>query len=167
MRRVFLLAVSLTLASWLAGTAVASAPGVQHSLVTHTWQGTTFVGGLDSCPILGATSSSLYALRDVELTDHINSTFTAVEEPLFQIDSVGSVHGVINTSEGTYTVAGGGLKEHRLGELAPWYFSGTGHVVISGPGGTVVGDATFQDLSEFPPTEFDVLFTSITACHLT
>jgi len=48
----------------------------------------------------------------------------------------------------------------------PLYFSGAGDVTITGPGGTVHGQATFQDLSAFPPPEFDLLFTSITSCHL-
>jgi hypothetical protein len=39
-------------------------------------------------------------------------------------------------------------------------------VTISGPGGTAVGRATFQDLLDFPPPEFDLLFTSVTSCQL-
>jgi hypothetical protein len=50
--------------------------------------------------------------------------------------------------------------------LAPWYFSGPGHATITGPGGPVVGEATFLDLIEFPPSELDLVFSSITACRL-
>lgn len=158
----------LVLASAFVGGAAASPPGTQHAVYSNNWQGITFVSGLDSCPLFGATPYPYYVFRDVDLTDHINSTYTPIppEDFLYQFDSVGSVDGVINAPDGTYHVAGGGFKEHRIDAIAPLYFSGTGHAVISGPGGTVVGQATFQDLLGFPPQEFDLLFTSITACHL-
>ena len=160
------LLVVLALTGVCAGGAAASAPGTQHAVYSHDWQGITFVTGLESCPLFGPGASPFYVLSDVDLTDHINSTYSPIEDgPLYQIDSVGSVHGVIY-ADGTYRVAGGGLREDRTGDLAPLYFSGTGHVTISGPGGTVVGTATFQDLLDFPPQEFDLFFTSITSCRL-
>jgi hypothetical protein len=100
------------------------------------------------------------------LTDHISSSYTPYRGLLYQIDSVGTVHGVINAPDGTYTVTGRGFTEHRIGDLAPLYFSGTGHATISGRGGTVAGEAKFQDLLDFPPQEFDLVFTSVTSCHL-
>lgn len=155
----------VVLAGAFVGRAAASQPGTQHAAYSHDWQGITFVTGLDSCPIFGA-SSSFEAFPTVNLADHIVSTYTPYQDPLFQIDSVGSVHGVIDAPDGAYTVAGGGIKEHRIDALAPLYFSGSGHVTITGPGGTVGGQAIFQDLTEFPPPEFDLLFTSVTSCHL-
>lgn len=147
--------------------ATARTPGTQHPVYSDNWQGVTFVAGLDACPLLGATPDPNYVFNDVDLTDHVNSTYTpTANEPLYQIDSVGTVHGVINAPDGTYRVDGGGFKEDRVGDLAPLYFSGAGHVTISGPGGTVVGRAVFQDLLGFPPPEFDLSFTSITSCHL-
>jgi len=158
---------ALVLASAFVGGATASAPGTEHAVYSHNWQGITFVSGLDTCPLFGANPDPYYVFHDVDLTDHINSTYTLIPPgPLNQIDSVGSVDGVINAPDGAYTVAGGGFKEHRIDQLAPLFFSGTGHATISGPGGTVVGQAVFQDLLDFPPLEFDLLFTSITACHL-
>jgi len=156
----------LVLAGTYAGGATASTAGTQHAVYSDQWQSTTFVTGLESCPLFGPTPNPWYVFGDVDLTDHIDSTYTPLTEPLFQIDSVGSVHGVIDAPDGTYRVSGAGLKEDRTGDLAPLYFSGTGHVTISGPGGTVLGTATFQDLAGFPPPEFDLLFTSITGCHL-
>ena len=149
-----------------AGTGTASASRTQHSVISHTWQGTTFVVGLGACPLFGATSNPWYVFGSVNLTDQINDSYTPYIEPLEQFDSVGAVHGVINAPDGTYTVAGGGFKEDRIGDVAPWYFSGSGQATITGPGGTVVGQATFKDLTEFPPLEFDLVFTSITTCRL-
>jgi hypothetical protein len=164
MGRLLPLLLTLAAAGAFVGGATASAPGTEHYLVSDNWQNITFVGGLDTCPLFGATSYQSYVLRDVDLTDHINSTWTPDVEPVYQIDSVGTLQGVINAPDGAYTVAGA-FKEDRLGTF-PWYFSGTGNATISGPGGTVVGQALFQDLTSYPPPEFDLVFTSITACHM-
>jgi hypothetical protein len=167
-RRLSVLLATFGLASVFVGGAIASAPGALHSVYSDNWQGITFVSGLDSCPLFGAGADPFYVFEDVNLTDHIDSTYTPIppDDFLYQIDSVGSVHGVINAPDGRYTVAGGGIKEHRVDTLAPLFFSGTGQMTISGPGGTVVGKATFQDLLGFPPQEFDLLFSSVTSCHL-
>lgn len=166
-RGLLLLLVALVSAAGFVGVATARAPEAQHAVYSDNWQGITYVAGLGTCPLLGTAPSPYYVFGDVDLTDHINSTYTPIaNQPLYQIDSVGTVHGLINASDGTYKVAGGGFRENRTGDLALLYFSGTGHVTISGPGGTVVGEATFQDLLGFPPAEFDLLFTSITSCHL-
>ena len=167
-RRLLVLLATFGLGGLFVGGAIASAPGTQHAVYSHDWQGITFVSGLGSCPLFGADADPYYVFEDVNLTDHINSTYTPIppDDFLYHIDSIGSVHGIIRAPDGTYTVAGGGIKEHRIDALAPLYFSGTGHVTISGPGGTAVGLATFQDLLEFPPQEFDFLFTSVASCHL-
>jgi hypothetical protein len=174
MRRLLLLLLTLVLASAVVGGAAASAPGTQHAVFSNNWQGITFVGGLDTCPVFGdgieqliAPPYSYYVFRDVDLTDQINEAITPVTpEPLAHFKAVATLHGVINTLDGAYTVTGGAFKEDRVGSNAPWYFTGTGRATISGPGGTVVGKARFTDLTSFPPQEFDLLFTSITACHL-
>ena len=172
MRRLMMLAIAgsagLVLASSLVGGATASPRGAQHTVYSNNWQGITFVNGIDACPVFGAAGGPNYVFQSVDLTDHINGTSTPIPPDNFlnQFDSVGSVHGVINASDGTYRVAGGGFKENRTGPIAPSYFSGTGHLTISGPGGTVSGQAVFQDLLGFPPPEFDLLFTSVTSCHL-
>jgi hypothetical protein len=164
MRRLVVLVVTLVVAGALAEGAAAFRG--THFVVSNNWQGITFVSGLDSCPLFGATPYAWYAFGNVNLTDQINVLTTPYGEPLEQFDSVGAVHGVINAPDGTYTVAGGGFKEHRLGDFAPWYFSGTGQVTITGPAGTVVGQATFQDQTDDPPLEFDLFFTGITTCRL-
>ena len=147
------------------GPAGASA-SAEHAAFSHTWQGITFVGGLERCPLLGTSSQSWNVFRDVDLTDHITSTYTPYRQPLYQIDSIGSVHGAIHAPDGTYTVAGAGLLEHRTGDLAPRYFSGSGDATVFGPAGSVSGKVIFKDLLDFPPQEFDLIFTSVTSCHL-
>jgi hypothetical protein len=167
-RRLLLVLATFGLAGAFVGGAYASTgtPGQGHFEYSDNWQGITFVTGLDSCPIFGGNPVPFYAFQSVDLTDHIDSTWTPIDGgPLYTIKSVGSAHGVIDASDGTYHVAGGGFKENRTGTF-PLFFSGTGHATITGPGGTVTGTATFQDLLDFPPPEFDLFFTGINSCHL-
>lgn len=164
-RRFLVLLGTLVLVCGFVSGAAANPPDAQHAAYTDRWQGITFVSGLGTCPLFGATSTPWYVLRDVDLTDQVNSTYTAYREPLYQIDSVGSVRGVIHARNGTYTV-GGLFSEHRIDQLAPRYFSGRGHATISGPAGAVAGEARFQDLLDFPPQELDLRFTRITSCRL-
>lgn len=166
MRRLLLFVVILVLGAALVGEATGSTGSTQHAVYSHNWRGITFVTGLDSCPLFGSTPYPFYVFDNADLTDHINSKYTVVADPVFQIDSVGTLNGVISTPRGTFTVTGGGFKEHRLDQLDPLYFSGSGTATISGPGGTVTGQATFQDLTDFPPPEFDLFFTNITSCRL-
>jgi hypothetical protein len=168
MRKLLLLLVTATLASAFATHAKASPPRAEHSVYSDTWQGITFVTGLGSCPVFGASSDPYYVFSDVDLTDHINSTYTPIppDDFLYQFDSVGSINGVVNGPDGAYHVAGGGIKEYRVAPLDPLYFSGQGDITISGPNGSVAGQATFQDLLDFPPPEFDLFFSRITSCHL-
>jgi hypothetical protein len=165
-RRLLPFLVILMLGGVLVGEAAGATGSTQHAVYSHNWRGITFLTGLESCPLFGSTPNPFYVFDDADLTDHINSKYTAVADPLFQIDSVGALNGVINTSQGTFTVAGGAFKEHRIDLLDPLYFSGSGTATISGPSGTVTGRAVFQDLTDFPPAEFDLFFTSITSCHL-
>jgi hypothetical protein len=164
--RLLLFVVILVLGGALVGEAAGSAGSSQHAVYSHNWQGITFLTGLDTCPLFGSTPYPFYEFDTTNLTDHINSKYTPVTEPVFQIDSVGTLNGLINTPSGNFTVAGGAFKEHRVDQLDPLYFSGSGIATISGPTGTVTGRAVFQDLTDFPPAEFDLLFTSITSCHL-
>lgn len=154
--------VALVLAIGPAGASASA----EHAAFSHTWQGITFVGGLKRCPLFRTTSQSWNVFRDVDLTDHISSTYTPDREPLYQINSIGSIHGAIHAPDGTYTVAASGLRENRVGDLAPRYFSGSGDATISGSGGSVSGKAIFKDLLDFPPQEFDLIFTNVTSCHL-
>jgi len=166
MRRLGFVVVMLVLCGALAGEAAGSARATQHAVYSHTWRGVTFVTGLSGCPVFDPNPNTFYAFDDVALLDHINSKYAPIADPLFQIDSVGTLNGVINTPSGTFTVTGGAFKEHRIDVLDPLYFSGSGSATISGPGGTVIGQAVFQDLADFPPPEFDLFFTTITSCHL-
>ena len=164
--RLLLLAAILVLGGALVGEATGSARGSQHAVYSHNWQGISFVSGLDRCPLFGRIADAFYEFDSVDLTDHINSRYTPATEPLFQIDSVGSLNGVINTPRGAFTVAGGAFREHRVDQLDPLYFSGAGAATNSAPTGSVTRQAHFQDLTDIPPAEFDLFFTKITSCHL-
>lgn len=166
MSRLLLLAAILVLGCVLVGQAAGSPRNSQHAVYSHNWQGVTFLTGLEGCPLFGSARYPAYEFETADLTDHINSRYTPATEPLFQIDSLATVSGVINTPRGAFTVAGGAFQEHRVDQLDPLYFSGIGAATISGPTGTVTGNAIFQDLADFPPGEFDFFFTDITSCHL-
>lgn len=174
MRRfLLLLMTAAAVLAAVAGSATASPPGTQHLLITHHWGpayippfGDTYIGGLRSCNLFGSVDP--WALfHDVDLTDHINSTISDASNGngLMLFDSVATLHGVINTPDGSYTVAGQ-FNEYRVDWLAPWYFDGSGRATISGPHGVVSGEAEFLDLTEWPPLEFAVHFTDLTVCNL-
>ena len=173
-RGLLILLATFGLAAALVGVAHASTgtPGNGHAEFHDNWTGITFVGGLASCPIFPTDAevdlqgSAFYVFRSVNLIDNINDDWVARGDSLYTITGVASVHGVINASNGTYTVSGGGFHENRVDGF-PYYFSGSGHATIRGPGGTVTGTAVFQDLLQFPPQEFDVDFASVRTCHLT
>ena len=166
MRRfLLLLATVAAVVAGVAASATAVPPGRSHVVLSHNWRGLTFVSGLGACPIFGPTSDPFLAFRDVNLTDHLNVTFTDFEGgPLLVYNSVATLEGVINTAAGSYRVAGHFVEQdHVRGD--PDIFVGTsGHATISGPGGVVTGAATFNDLGG--PPEFDLLFSSVTICRL-
>lgn len=177
MRRLLVLLPTLVVALIVVvGASAGTAHHQGHETFSDNWQGITFVGGLSSCPIFPADSEFILNGSDffnvffsgTNLTDHINDRVVpdAANDGLFIFSGVASVHGTITASNGVYTVSGGGFHENRLDGF-PYYFAGSGHATITGPGGTVTGTATFQDLLDFPPQEFDLDFTSISSCHLT
>jgi hypothetical protein len=63
-------------------------------------------------------------------------------------------------------VTSGTLKENRIGDIAFSFFTGSGLVTISGPGGTVTGRAVFTDLSLEDSQTESFLFTNIISCQL-
>jgi len=165
MRRFLLLfAAAAAVVGAASGSATAVRAGTTHDVVSHNWRGITFVGGLGGCALFGPASDP-EAFRDVDLTDHLNVTFSDFQGgPLLVYNSVATLNGVIDTPAGSYRVAGHFVEQNNVRD-DPDIFIGTGgHATISGPGGVVTGAATFRDLGG--PPEFDVLFSSITTCHL-
>ena len=84
--------------------------------------------------------------------------------PLDVFNSVATLHGVINTADGPYRVNGTFTEDHNIRDPGNPFIGTSGYAKIRGPKGVVFGSAKFQD-PEGPP-EFDLNFTSITACHL-
>lgn len=155
------------------GSMGASASTTQHHTFSNNFQSDTFVvgAGFLTCPLFGTplpTDVPSYQFTDVNLTDQIKSRWIPYSSDglLWRIKSVGTVAGVINAPDGTYTVSSGHLKEDRIGDLSIWYFQGTGPVTITGPAGTVSGIATFTDISQDFPPDFEFEFTKITSCQL-
>lgn len=151
----------------------ASASTTQHHTFSNNWQYDTFVAGSGfvTCPLFGTplpTNIPSYQFSDVNLTDHIKSRWIPYSSDgfLWRIKSVATVAGAIYAPDGTYTVTSGHLKEDRIGDLGIWYFQGSGPVTITGPAGTVSGRATFTDISQDFPPDFEFVFTSITSCQL-
>jgi hypothetical protein len=155
------------------GSAGASASTTQHHTFSDDWQGFTAVAGdqIGTCPLFGTplpTGIPAYDFTDVNLTDHIKSTWIPYSSDgfLWRIKSIGRVEGSIFAPDGIYTVTSGPLREDRIGDLGIWYFQGSGRVTITGPAGTLSGTAQFTDITtDFPP-DMEFVFTSITSCEL-
>jgi len=158
----------------VAGSAGASAATVLHFTYSHNWQGDTFVAFDTSrttiCPVFPGepdpTFYPSYSFSDVNLTDQVTSTYIAYRPPLWRMESIGTVSGVIYAADGSYTVTSGTLKENRVGDIAFSFFKGSGLVTISGPGGTLTGRATFTDLSQEDSQSEGFLFTNVISCQL-
>ena len=159
MRGFIALLTAAAAAVTLAGGSKASPGDTTHLVTSNNWQGITFVVGLESCDLLGGV-----VFRDVDLTDHVNITYSY--DGNYLVNGTATFNGVINTPAGTYRVTGQSVEENgRWSILGP--FIGTdGHATISGPNGVVSGAARFQDLTSWGPPEFDIVFTSVTACNL-
>jgi hypothetical protein len=160
MRTAIALAVA-AVATAVGAASISASPGDSVRLVTSNhWQGITFVTGLESCNLLGDS-----VFRDVDLTDEINITYV-LDQGNYIVNGGASFHGVITTPSGRYTVAGHSVETDGMWPLLGPFIGTGGRATISGPNGTVTGEARFQDLTGWPPPEFDILFTGITSCHL-
>jgi hypothetical protein len=157
-----LLAIAGAVMAGVAGSATALPGGTTHVVSSNNWQGLTFVLGLGSCDLFRAADPSFLVFRDVNLTDELNVTFEG--GPLFVYNSTATLHGVINTPDGRYTVAGHFVEENNERSPGNAFIATSGHATISGPNGVVSGAAKFQDLGG--PPEFDLNFTSLTVCNL-
>jgi hypothetical protein len=167
--------VALVAAAVLAvASAGASASSTRHQTWSNNWQFDTFVAYdtslVNICPLFPGSpipaSSPTYAFSAANLTDYVKVTLIpASSPPLLRIKGSATVGGVIDASNGTYTVTGGPFKEDRI-NTDFWIFLGSGPVTISGPGGTVSGEATFLDTSTDFPSAMSFEFTSINSCKL-
>ena len=166
MRKVLLLlAVAGTVVAGVAGSATASPGGKTHLVYSHNWRGLTYVTGLGSCDLFHAADPSFVFFRDVDLTAELNITYELEADlPFLIYDSAATLHGVINTPDGQYRVAGHFIEENNERPPGHAFIATSGHATISGPTGVVVGAARFQDLGG--PPEFDLIFTSLTVCNL-
>jgi len=160
-----LLMVAAAVVASVAGSATAVPAGSVRVVSSKNWRGLTYVLGLGSCDLFGAADPASVVFRDVNLTDHLNVTFTDFEGGPLQIyNSVATLHGVINSADGRYAVAGV-FAEKDVRDPGGNAFIGTsGYATIVGPRGVVTGAATFRDLGG--PPEFDLIFTGVTACVL-
>jgi hypothetical protein len=121
------------------------------------------------CPLFPGSPQASYDFSSADLTDHVKSIWIPLgSDPLnYRFISRGTVAGVINAENRSYTVTSGRLIENRIGQPSDsWYFQGSGPVTITGQGGTLVGEATFTDTSQTDSETEEFLFTRITSCTL-
>jgi hypothetical protein len=159
---VLLLAIAGAVVAGVAGSATALPGGTTHVVSSNNWRGLTFILGLGSCDLFRAADPSFLGFRDVNLTDELNVTFEGGS--LFVYNSTATLHGVINTADDRYTVAGHFVEENNERSPENAFIATSGYATISGPNGVVSGAARFQDLGG--PPEFDLIFTSLTVCNL-
>jgi hypothetical protein len=93
------------------------------------------------------SAASDFGTREVSLHAEIHGTMADASGNVFRV--VGSFDESGTTPFPDFEVA----------------FDGSGHVRMTGPAGTVSGDATFVDVTAGPP-EWDVYFTSVEVCKI-
>lgn len=148
-----------------AGAAGASSGPAQRSTFSHYWNYTTGIGydtsKVDVCPAFPGG-----VFFDVSLTANYAITVIPVNAPLVRLAGVGTVSGVINAPDGTYTLTGGPFVENRFDDVSfSDIFIGSGRLTISGPDGTVAGLASFADVTG-DNGGMGFQFTRVTTCHL-
>lgn len=107
--------------------------------------------------------------REARLTALVEGSEGPVSEPLGvqEVALRATVRGTVTDLAGRgYTLAGAfGQTGVTRWPLSSVPFDGTGHLTISGPHGTVAGDAAFRVVADFP-LEWDFTFTKIAVCRL-
>jgi hypothetical protein len=93
------------------------------------------------------SAASDFGTRDVSLHAEVHGTMADANGNVFRV--VGSFDESGTTPFPEFEVA----------------FDGSGHITMTGPSGTLSGNADFVDVTEGPP-EWDVYFTSIEVCKI-
>ncbi len=106
---------------------------------------------------------------------HLEADLTGWEGPTLPVDSElreenlhADLHGTVADTAGNhYDVAGtfdeSGIPAFTVADVP---FQGAGRVTLTGPAGTVTGEALFVDVTAGPP-EWDLYFTGAVGCSLT
>jgi hypothetical protein len=115
------------------------------------------------CPIFGGSHADSTGPFGANITIHLNGWAAAyLDTPFFSFRSTADVKGTVTGGDGQlYTVSGHFSEDAVRADIGD-PFIGTGRLKVSGPGGTIMGDATLADLSA--PPEVDLGFDSIAIC---
>jgi hypothetical protein len=115
------------------------------------------------CPIFGGAHPESTGPDGATIRIHLNGWAAPyLDTPFLAFSSTAEVHGTLVDAQGDVNTVTGTFNEGSVRADIGDPFIGTGQLRISGPHGTVAGDATLADLSA--PPEIDLIFTTVTVC---
>jgi hypothetical protein len=115
------------------------------------------------CPIFGGAHPESTGPDGANISIHLNGWAAPyLDTPFLAFSSTAEVHGTLVDAQGDVNTVTGTFNEASVRADIGDPFIGTGQLRISGPHGTVAGDATLADLSA--PPEIDLIFTTVTVC---
>jgi hypothetical protein len=115
------------------------------------------------CPIFGGASPESSGPDGANISIHVNGWVAPyLDTPFLAFSSTAEVHGTVVDAQGDVNTVAGNFTEGSVRADVGDPFIGAGQLRISGPHGTVFGDATLADLSA--PPEIDLVFSTIAVC---
>jgi hypothetical protein len=115
------------------------------------------------CPVFGGAHPESTGPDGANISIHLNGWAAPyLDTPFLAFSSTAEVHGTLVDAQGDVNTVTGTFNEGSVRADIGDPFIGTGQLRISGPHGTVAGDATLADLSA--PPEIDLIFTTVTVC---
>jgi hypothetical protein len=118
------------------------------------------------CPIFGGGHAESTGPYGANITIHLNGWAAPyLDTPFLSFKSTADVRGTITGGDGQLYTVSGHFSEDAVRADVGDPFIGTGRLKVSGPGGTIMGDATLADLGA--PPEVDLSFESTAICSTT
>lgn len=164
LRRLGLL-VGIGVSACLAMISVAGAAPLPGGTHFNEWQSDNpFVQVIaPGCPIFGSGQAESIGPFGANITIHLNGWAAAyLDTPFFSFRSTADVRGTVTDADGQLYTVSGHFSEDAVRADVGDPFIGTGRLRVSGPGGTIIGDATLADLTA--PPEVDLSFDSNAIC---
>jgi hypothetical protein len=136
--------------------------GGTHFNETHSDNPFVQVSAL-GCPIFGGGHADGTGPFGANISIHLNGWAAAyLDTPFLSFRSTADVKGTIVDAGGQLYTVSGHFSEDAVRADVGDPFIGTGRLKVSGPGGTIMGDATLADLTA--PPEVDLSFDSVAIC---
>jgi hypothetical protein len=117
------------------------------------------------CPVFGGAHPESTGPDGANISIHLNGWAAPyLDTPFLAFSSTAEVHGTVVDAQGDVNTVTGTFTEGSVRADVGDPFIGTGQLRISGPHGTVAGDARLADLSA--PPEIDLIFTTVAVCSI-